>query len=212
MPKVIHLGAEAEAAMLGIGARIRKLRQDKGWSLQQLAAESGAPLSSLAKAETNQHALPIDRLYRVADALGVPVTAFFDREDAMRQPGAIGRRSVVRAGGGEATVSPHYDCQWLFSDLSQKAMTPIIQVVRARTLQEFGPLLRHEGEEFSLVLRGQVALVTDVYEPLVLDEMDGVYIDSRMGHAYLNAGKSEAAILNVSTDAGLRPIRSGSSG
>lgn len=203
MPKVIRLGEDAGAAMLSIGARIRRLRQDKGWNLQQLAAASGVPLSSLAKAETNQHALPIDRLYRLADALGASVSQFFDSQDAMSQPGAVGRRSVVRAGQGEATTSPHYDCRWLFSDLSHKAMTPIIQAVRARTLEEFGPLQHHEGEEFSLVLSGQVTVVTDVYEPLALGPMDGVYIDSRMGHAYLNAGEGESVILNVSTGASL---------
>jgi transcriptional regulator with XRE-family HTH domain len=203
MAKVIRLGEEAEAAMLGIGGRIRRLRQAKGWNLQQLAAASGVPLSSLAKAETNQHALPIDRLYRLADALGESVTHFFDSRDAMGQPGAVGRRSVVRAGQGEATSSPHYDCRWLFSELSHKAMTPIIQVVRARTLEAFGPLQHHEGEEFSLVLSGRVTLISDVYEPLTLEPMDGVYIDSRMGHAYLNAGEGEAAILNVSTGVSL---------
>jgi transcriptional regulator with XRE-family HTH domain len=187
-----------------LGARIRQLRQARGWSLQQLGAASGIPLSSLSKAETSSQSLPVDRLYRLADALGVSVTQFFDAEDALRQPGAIGRRSVVRGAKGEHTQSQAYDCQWLFADLSQKMMTPIVQTIQARTLEEFGPLMRHEGEEFSMVLAGRVTVISDVYEPLVLEAMDGVYIDSRMGHAYLNSGEGEATILNVSTDSRLR--------
>ena len=63
-------------------------------------------------------------------------------------------------------------------------------------LAEYG---RHEGEEFAIVLKGHVQFVSDIYEPVLLGEMDGIYIDSRMGHAYLNAGKGESVILNVST-------------
>lgn len=204
MARPPRLSVVADGDAPALGARIRQLRQARGWSLQQLGAASGIPLSSLSKAETTSQSLPVDRLYRLADALGVSVTQFFDAEDALREPGAIGRRSVVRGGRGEATQSPTYDCQWLFADLSQKMMTPIVQTIRARTLDAFGPLMRHEGEEFSLVLTGRVTVISDVYEPLLLEPMDGIYIDSRMGHAYLNSGEGEATILNVSTDSRLR--------
>lgn len=190
-----------------VGERIRQLRRARGWSLAQLAAASGIPLSSLGKAETNQQSLPVDRLYRLADALDVSVTQFFDPDEAaQRQPRAVGRRSIIRGAKGEHTRSAVYDCQWLFADLSQKMMTPIVQTVSARTLEDFGALMRHEGEEFSLVLKGQVTVISEAYEPLVLEEMDGIYIDSRMGHAYLSSGEGDATILNVSTDSRLRKV------
>lgn len=183
-----------------VGTRIRRFRQDRGWSLQQLSELSGVPLSTLGKVETNELSLPVDRLFRIADAFAVPVTDFFDTEKNVVPPVAIGRRSIIRRGEGRSNISGSYDCQWLFADLFRKGMIPVIQTISVKTLAEFGPLLRHEGEEFTLVLSGRVAFHSDIYEPEILNERDGIYIDSRMGHAYLNAGEEAAVFLNVTTD------------
>ena len=72
-------------------------------------------------------------------------------------------------------------------------MVPILAEVRARTLQEFGALLRHSGEEYFLVTRGSVEVHTEFYAPEILHEGDGIYLDSTMGHAYLNAGSEDSA-------------------
>ena len=71
-------------------------------------------------------------------------------------------------------------------------MVPIMAEVRARTLEEFGPLLRHAGEEYFLVTHGRICVHTEFYAPEILEEGDGVYLDSTMGHAYLNAGDAPA--------------------
>jgi quercetin dioxygenase-like cupin family protein len=78
-------------------------------------------------------------------------------------------------------------------------MVPILSRCKARTMGEFGPLLRHEGEEFIFVVRGQVAVHTEIYGAEVLNTGEGVYLDSRMGHAYLQAGEEEAWILSVNS-------------
>jgi len=189
-----------------IGAKIRQVRKEKGLSLSQLGELSGIPTSTLAKAETGALSLPVDRLIRLVDALGMPITELFQPTAANQRLATLGRRSIIRGARGVHTVTKNYECHWLFADLSQKLMFPVIQAVRARTLEEFGPLLKHEGEEFTLVLKGRIQVFTEVYEPEFLEPHDGIYIDSRMGHAYLNASGTgeEALILNVNTDRSLR--------
>jgi transcriptional regulator with XRE-family HTH domain len=182
-----------------IGSRVRGVRKAKGWSLAKLCSESGIPQSTLSKFENDSLSLPLDRIFRLGDALGIAVTEMFDASPAEQSLDAPGRRSIARAGEGRATATGTYDRRWLFADLIQKRMYPVLQTVLARDIEEFGPLLRHEGEEFAIVLKGRVQVVTDIYEPVDLEEMDGIYIDSRMGHAYLNAGDDEAVVLNVST-------------
>jgi transcriptional regulator with XRE-family HTH domain len=182
-----------------VGARVREVRKARGWSLARLSTESGIPQSTLSKFETDSLSLPLDRIFRVGDALGIAVTEMFDAKSAAETRDAPGRRSISRAGEGRATSTASYDRRWLFADLIQKRMFPVMQAVLARDMADFGPLLRHEGEEFSIVLKGHVQFVSDIYEPVLLGEMDGIYIDSRMGHAYLNAGEGETVILNVST-------------
>jgi hypothetical protein len=81
-------------------------------------------------------------------------------------------------------------------DLSKKKMIPVFGRVRARTLEEFGELLRHAGEEFIFVLTGRVEVITEFYEPVTLEPGQCVYIDSGMGHAYLlGAGCEEASLI-----------------
>jgi quercetin dioxygenase-like cupin family protein len=89
----------------------------------------------------------------------------------------------------------------LATDLAVKRMVPMVTRLKARTLADFGPLLRHEGEEFIYVLRGPVVIHTDCYEPVRLETGDSIYIDSRMGHAYLAGSKKEASILGICSQA-----------
>lgn len=190
--------AEPSADPAKIGQRVREMRKAKGWSLERLSSESGIPQSTLSKFETDNLSLPVDRLFLLAGALEVPVTDLFDRQSGDRSDFLPGRRSVTRNGAGRTTSNATYDYRWLFPELLQKHMFPVIQTVRVRSLEEFGPLLQHEGEEFSLVLKGSVKLITDIYEPILLEELDAVYIDSRMGHAHIAVGEGDATILNVS--------------
>ena len=49
---------------------------------------------------------------------------------------------------------------------------PIFAEIHARSLAEFGELIRHPGEEFALVLDGAVDLYTDLYAPVRLETGD----------------------------------------
>jgi hypothetical protein len=85
-------------------------------------------------------------------------------------------------------------------------MIPIIGLVRVRTLEEFGDLIRHPGEEFVYVIEGSIELHTEFYEPIILKPGEGAYLDSNMGHAYLAApGCDEAKILGVCASADGEP-------
>ena len=68
--------------------------------------------------------------------------------------------------------------------------------LRVKSLEEFGDLVRHSGEEYTYVLEGRVVLHTEFYDPLTLEVGESVYIDSNMGHAYVvGDGCREAAVL-----------------
>lgn len=188
------------ADLSSVGARVRALRKSRKWSLAKLSERSGIPQSTLSKFETGGLSLPLDRVFRLSDALGQNLTELFD-DLGSDTAGMAGRLSVHQAGEGRLIDSDVYQCEWLFSDLIQKKMFPVIQEVVATSLEEFGPLLRHEGEEFSYVIDGEVLFCSEVYEPKLLKQGSGVYLDSRAGHAYLKAGEGKAVIMNVSTSA-----------
>jgi hypothetical protein len=93
--------------------------------------------------------------------------------------------------------SSNYDYYFLCPDLRKKRMIPIFGRPHARSLEEFGELVRHAGEEFIFVLTGRVEVHTEFYEPVILEPGQCMYIDSGMGHAYLlGPGCDEASVLS----------------
>jgi mannose-6-phosphate isomerase-like protein (cupin superfamily) len=108
-----------------------------------------------------------------------------------------GRRSLNRIGDGELIEMSNHTLRYLSTDLLRKQVTPILTEYRARTLEEFGELMRHAGEEFLFVLEGAVELHTELYSPVVLKAGESVYFDSRMGHAYLAHGPGPCRALSI---------------
>jgi uncharacterized cupin superfamily protein len=66
--------------------------------------------------------------------------------------------------------------------------------------------VHHSGEEYVYVLEGSIKVLTEFYDPVILNVGESIYIDSNMGHAYVTAdGGEEAVVLGVcsSTDESL---------
>ena len=59
------------------GARVRTLRQARGWSQETLAAEAGLHRTYISSVERGQRNLALDNIHALADALGVPAAALF---------------------------------------------------------------------------------------------------------------------------------------
>lgn len=192
-----------------LGAKIRELRHARQWSSIKLAKLAGIAQSTLSKVENGRLSLSYEQLMNVANALEVEISELFAPQ-ALEQralpSSGLARRSVVGTGAdglpaGQHMATANYEQVFLCSDLLQKAMVPVFVQVRARSLEEFGPLLRHAGEEFLFVLKGSIDVHTEIYAPVRLTQHQGVYIDSAMGHAYTRAGEGDAWILRVHTTA-----------
>ena len=76
-------------------------------------------------------------------------------------------------------------------------MVPIFVEVKAHSIEDFGELLRHGGEEFIYVLDGAIEVHTEYYNPVILQAGESIYLDSGMGHAYISVGEKNAKILGV---------------
>src|SRR5215472_17094328 len=66
-----------EALGAAIARRVREFRLQLGWTVGQLAAQSGMSKGMLSKIETAQASPSLATLARLSEALQVPVTAFF---------------------------------------------------------------------------------------------------------------------------------------
>jgi len=183
------------------GLGIRAVRLGLGLTLAEVSARTGLAISTLSKLEIGRVALSYEKLLLISKALGVDIAGLVDpRPEGARTPSRSGgRRSVQRAGEGRIIETGSYRQVHLATEILNKKMTPIIVEIRSHSLEafiaEYGGLISHPGEEFALVLEGELEFHSDLYTPLRLKEGDSIYFDSDMGHAYLNTGDRRCRLI-----------------
>jgi transcriptional regulator with XRE-family HTH domain len=186
-----------------IGGLLRSLRARKGWTLKQMSEHSGIPLSTLSKVEHDRLTLTYDKLLQLSQRLQLRMSELFAEQEQAPDPPVTARRSIGRIEDAIRVNTPNYDYYYLCPELRRKRMIPVLTRVRAKSIEEFGALVHHSGEEYIHVLEGRMEVHTEFYDPIVLEAGESVYIDSNMGHAYIAAdGCDEALLLGVcsSTD------------
>lgn len=173
----------AEVRELQIGPQIRKLRQERRLTLQDLSEETELSKPLLSQIENEQVIPPLATLLRIAKALKVPLQTFFEEEDNTQ------KCLVVRAGDSNRLHRrPQHGGPpqpYLYHSLAygkkHKHMEPF--------LVEFDPhqttqpqAVQHAGEEFLYVLEGCIEL-NHGNETYVLNPGDSVYWDSNEPHS-----------------------------
>jgi len=178
-----------------LGECLKALRRRHGWTLQDVSTRTGVAVSTLSKVENDQMSLTYDKLLQISEGLGINLAELLATPTGAEA--ALARRSVSQPGEGLLQVTPSYDYLYLCTEIQRKRMVPVIARVKARNLTEFGPLVRHSGEEFIYVLEGAIEVHTEHYAPVRLDKGGSIYIDSTMGHGYVAVGEGEATVLGV---------------
>lgn len=192
----------ARAAPPTLGTVMKSIRSRNGWTLKEMSAKSGIPVSTLSKVEHDRLTLSYDKLQQLSQRLSIRMSDLFAEDEGDNAPRVTGRRSVGTIDQAVRVTTDNYDYHYLCTDLRQKRMIPIITRIRAHSASEFGELVRHQGEEFIYVLEGEIAIHTEFYDPVALKTGQGIYLDSSMGHAYVVAdGFDEALVLGVCSSA-----------
>lgn len=88
-----------QARRLQVGARIRELRLAQNLSQEALALESGLSRNMVIGIEWGRKSVAYERLWDVADVLGVPVNSLFVEAKSIptTEPFKGGRRQIGRA-------------------------------------------------------------------------------------------------------------------
>lgn len=186
---------------------MRELRTRNRWRIADVSHMTGLAASTISKVENGRMSLTYDKLQQLASGLSLDLAELFTDPRKPDNPAVTARRSTGKAGDGVAFAADSYQWRFLNADLAPKKMVPIIGQATARTIEEFGELIRHEGEEFVLVLEGAVKVYTEFYAPTTLGVGDHMYIDSRMGHAYLACGEGKCEVLVVCTGAAAEDLQ-----
>jgi len=186
-----------KAERRGIGEKLRALRKHRRLTLGMLGKRTGYSVSALSKMENERLGLTYDKLARLAVALEVDLSTLFTDDVQVERPQAVGRRSIARKGIGKGVSTGNYDYLYISPELSKKQMVPIVVKIHATSIEEFGPLIRHGGEEWIYVIKGEIEVHSEFYQPECLREGDSIYLDSRMGHAYISKTAGGAEVVSV---------------
>ena len=192
---MIAAGAtEPAVEPLRLGERVRQIRLARNWTLEEAARRAGLARSTLSKIENAQMSPTFDAVQKLARGLGIDVPQLFSPAPAHA---VSGRRALTRAGEGAPHPTATYEHEILAGELSRKRMLPYKATIRARAFEEFDGWVRHEGEEFLLVLSGAVRFYTEHYAPVDLEAGDSAYYDAAMGHCVVSISPQDALILWV---------------
>jgi len=181
---------------IGIGAQLKSIRMRSKLTLKEAGNLTNLAPSTLSKIENEQISPTYTVMQKLATGLNIELPQLFTKPTVAQ---AVGRRDVTLKGQGNYHLTSTYEHELLSTQFSHKKMMPYKCRVHARSFDDFGEWVRHSGEEYMLVLEGEVQLLTEFYEPVNLIEGDSVYYDAMMGHLVISVSETDAQILWVTT-------------
>ncbi|WP_299232655.1 XRE family transcriptional regulator [uncultured Halomonas sp.] len=182
---------------LRLGERLREIRLSNQWTLEDVSQRTGLARSTLSKIENDQISPTFTAVQKLIGGLDIDLPQLLS--PPRQQTRTMGRRDLTRRGQGDLHPTPTYEHELLSCELAQKRMIPFKTIVRARAFEDFSEWVRHDGEEFLMVLEGEILLYSEFYEPLRLERGDSIYFDSAMGHALVSTSEQDAVVLSVCT-------------
>ncbi len=177
-----------------LGDRLHEIRKQRGWVLAEVSKRTGLAISTLSKLENNRISLTYHNLVKLAAGLELDLADLFTPEAIEDH---FGRHSICRRGGGRMHESANYAHEYLCAELSHRRMVPVHTRVKARSPEQFGPLIQHPGEEFLFVVEGTIDFYTEKNDPIRLRAGDCYYFDARIPHGAVSVGVNDATILSV---------------
>jgi transcriptional regulator with XRE-family HTH domain len=190
-----HLPTENQSR-LELAQRVKALRETRGLTIQTVAARSGLAISTISKIERGLMAPTYDRFTRLAVGLGVDVSELFSSQGDRFETGTC---AVVRNGEFGFLKTENYTYEMLFPEIRGKSMVPIMGTLKPREKMQFDRMVHHPGEEFLMVLEGEVIVQMEGKTDIYLSQGDALYFDSGRGHLYASVGDKPARILVVCT-------------
>lgn len=184
--------AERLQLRLDLGTRMKALRQGCGLTLEAAAQRTGVALSTIHKIENGRVSPSYENLVRIARAYGVGLERLFASDHEAATPT---RMTLTRAGQGRKVRVKNFEYEVLCNALTEKKIMPLVTRVEQRPPLAVEDLESHDGEETIYVLSGQVELVVEHYQPVVLGPGDCAYFDSTLKHGLRAVTEDEARIF-----------------
>ena len=174
--------------MESLGPKLRSLRKERGLSLQKLSKKAGCSPSYISMVENEKVDPSISRLKRIAEGLGYTIIDLFQNESNNAVVIKKYQRRRIEFPRSKTAVEP------LVPSFSEKQLDARLAIIYPGGSSE--GYYRHAGEEFGLVLKGELELVIDGVK-YQLQKGDSFFFPSTQNHRFSNPGDEETLIVWV---------------
>jgi len=176
-----------------LGRNLRRLRTQRGHSLERLAKLSGVSRAMIGQIETGKSTPTISLLWKIATALDVPFATLLAAE-------ATSGTAVLRR--DEAKVLSSSDGRF-----TSRALFPFDNERRVEFYElRLAPNHREDAEahapgtkENLIVASGKVEITSAHERPVTLGEGDAILFEADVPHSYRNLASQEAVLYLVMT-------------
>ncbi len=179
----------SEQALPDVGFQVRAVRQQRGLSLRALAQICELSPNTISLIERGITSPSVSTLHRLATALRVPITAFFEaRPDKVE---AI----LLRSGERPRTGSGSMLLESLGTALDGQTLEPFVVTLKPGA-SSGRRLMVHIGHELVYCLEGEIEYTVND-ESCRLLAGDSLLFEARLPHRWRNPGTEPAVFLLV---------------
>jgi transcriptional regulator with XRE-family HTH domain len=178
-----------DAVSVNIGERLRELREARNISMRTLAARSGLSANALSVIERGKASPSVSTLYKLADALGISITVFFETD--------LERKQVVFL---KSDARPHVSfTRGVFEGLGGEQFMGRVEpfMLTLENSANSGPRsMAHTGHEFVFCLRGELEYQVE-RQIFHLGPGDSLLFAAHLKHKWKNPGKTVATAIII---------------
>ncbi|WP_227935445.1 helix-turn-helix domain-containing protein [Alkalihalobacillus deserti] len=181
---------EAEKLAKQVGEMLRRIRRERGMSLQELATITDVSKLTLGKIERGEANPSLSVIWKIANGLRLPISALLNENQEV---------IVSRKNKGKKVLSTNEAC----------ALEPIFDATNYGSLEIHRAFLKPNSEyspgahqfgviEYVTVMKGElkIKIEDDYYH---LDEYDSIKFNGDREHAYINPTRFETVLHFVMT-------------
>jgi transcriptional regulator with XRE-family HTH domain len=174
-----------------IGERLRELRERLGLSQRALATRAGVTNGMISLIEKNRSSPSVATLKKILDGLSMSLADFFAVGQPARDRPFFKAEELTEIGGGSISY------RQVGSSLQGRALQ-LLHERLAPGADTGAAMLRHEGEEGGVVVRGEIELTVGKATRL-LRAGDAYAFESSVPHRFRNLGATPCEIVSACT-------------
>jgi transcriptional regulator with XRE-family HTH domain len=170
-----------------LGINLRKLRQEREISMQELSEITEVSKLTLGNIERGEANPSLSVLWKIANGLNVPLSALIRDEEEV---------SISRNNKGTKIMSENGACtlEHMFNETSYGLIEIHRATLKPKSEYKYSPSAHQPGvTEYMTVMKGEVTMKIEgeIYH---LNEFDAIRFDGDKDHTYINHMEKEAVM------------------